>query len=110
MDHLGLPHRLWRLLPAGPRRRMAARLVALAAPRLAAPPPPATGGVIVAGEFTRASGLGESARLMLDALAALGQPAWPLDIGPLLPAHTADLPPPPPGPTRRPPMRRWCCT
>ncbi|MBW4093878.1 MAG: glycosyltransferase family 4 protein [Proteobacteria bacterium] len=102
MDRLGLPHRLWRLLPAGPRRRMAARLVALAAPRLAHPAPPATGGVIVAGEFTRASGLGESARLMLDALAALGQPAWPLDIGPLLPAHSADLPPPPPWTTLPP--------
>ncbi|HVB66428.1 MAG TPA: glycosyltransferase [Acetobacteraceae bacterium] len=102
MDSLSLPHRLWRRLPAGPRRRMAARLVALAAPRLAAPPPPATGGVIVAGEFTRASGLGESARLMLDALAALGQPAWPLDIGPLLPAHRADLPPPTPWTTPPP--------
>jgi glycosyltransferase involved in cell wall biosynthesis len=51
-------------------------------------------GVIVAGELSRASGLGEGARLMLHGLASLGVPAWPLDIGPLLPAHTADLSPP----------------
>ncbi len=95
-DRLSLPHRLWRRLPSGPRRRLLARAAALAAPRLTMPPPAATGGVIVAGELTRASGLGESARLMLRALAALGVPAWPLDIGPLLPAHRADLPSPPP--------------
>ena len=50
-------------------------------------------GVIVAGELTRASGLGESARLMLRGLAALGVPAWPVDIGRYLPAHRDDLPP-----------------
>jgi len=59
--------------------------------------------VILAGEFSRASGLGESARVMLRAIASLGVPAWPLDIGPLLPAHTADLPPPPPATTSPPP-------
>ncbi len=34
---------------------------------------------------------------MLRGLAALGVPAWPLDVGPLLPAHTPDLPTPPDG-------------
>jgi len=92
---LPLPHRLWRALPAGPRRRVLARAAALLAPRIAQPAPIARGGVIVAGELTRASGLGESARLMLRALETLGVPAWPLDIGALLPAHRADMPPPP---------------
>ena len=52
-------------------------------------------GIIVAGEFSRTSGLGESARLMLRGLAALGVPAWALDIGPLLPVHRAELELPP---------------
>ena len=90
-----LLHRLWRRLPAGSRRRMATRLAALAAPRPSAPPPVAAGGVIVAGELSRASGLGESARLMLRGLAALGVPTWPIDIGRYLPAHRNDLPQPP---------------
>jgi glycosyltransferase involved in cell wall biosynthesis len=92
---LPLLHRLWRRLPAGSRRRMAMRLAALAAPRPDAPPPVAAGGVIVAGELSRASGLGESARLMLRGLAALGVPTWPIDIGRYLPAHRNDLPQPP---------------
>jgi glycosyltransferase involved in cell wall biosynthesis len=91
---ISLPHRLWRLLPAGPRRRLIAGAAALAAPRIAASAPPAPDGVIVAGELSRASGLGEGARLTLRGLAALGVPAWPLDIGPLLPAHQGDLPTP----------------
>ena len=47
---------------------------------------------MVAGEFTRASGLGEGARLMLLTLKRLGVPCWSLDIGHLLPAHRDDLP------------------
>jgi glycosyltransferase involved in cell wall biosynthesis len=92
VPELPLLHRAWRALPAGPRRRLLAGAAALLAPRIARPAPLAGGGVIVAGELTRASGLGESARLMLRALETLGVPAWPLDIGPLLPAHDADLP------------------
>lgn len=87
-------HRLWRLLPVGPRRQLIARIAALAAPGVDHTPPSAGEGVIVAGELSRASGLGEGARLMLRSLASLGVPVWPLDIGPLLPAHSADLPPP----------------
>jgi hypothetical protein len=54
----------------------------------------ASEGIIVAGELTRASGLGESARLMLRGLASLGVPAWPVDVSRFLPAHRDDLPPP----------------
>jgi glycosyltransferase involved in cell wall biosynthesis len=90
---LPLMHRLWRCLPAEPRRRMAMRLATFAAPRPGAPVQAAADGVIVAGELTRASGLGESARLMLRGLAAIGVPAWAVDIGRYLPAHRDDLPP-----------------
>ncbi|MEO9191766.1 MAG: glycosyltransferase [Acetobacteraceae bacterium] len=84
-------HHAWRVLPAAPRRRLLVGAAALLAPRIAHPTPAANGGVIVAGELTRASGLGESARLMVRALDTLGIPNWPLDIGALLPAHEADM-------------------
>lgn len=91
MSALPLLHRAWRGLPVGPRRRALASAAALLAPRIANPAPRAGGGAIVAGEFTRASGLGESARLMLRALDTLGIPNWTLDVGPLLPAHEDDI-------------------
>jgi glycosyltransferase involved in cell wall biosynthesis len=59
--------------------------------------------VILVGEFTRASGLGGSARLTLHALETLGVPVWPIDIGPWLPAHVNDLPPPSGPSSIRPP-------
>ena len=69
-------------------------MAALVAPRPGVPTNATPDGIIVAGELTRASGLGEGARLMLRGLAALGVRAWPLDIGRYLPAHRDDLPPP----------------
>ena len=89
---LTLQHRLWWLLPTAPRRRLLARVTALAAPRITAVAPVSREGVIIVGELSRASGLGEGARLMLRGLTSLGVPAWPLDIGPSLPGHRADLP------------------
>jgi glycosyltransferase involved in cell wall biosynthesis len=62
----------------------------LLAPRpdavIPAPLSPASGGgLAVAGELDRASGLGEAARLMLAGLAHLGVAAWPVPLGtPLL--------------------------
>ena len=91
---LRLLHRLWRHLPARQRRALFARGAALLAPRPDCPPPQAAGGVVVAGEFTRASGLGEAARLMHRAIAGLGVPVWQVDTGSPLPGE------PPP---RRPP-------
>jgi glycosyltransferase involved in cell wall biosynthesis len=96
-------HRLWRMLPARARRRALGRLVAALAPRpqgaqgggqehdQGGGPPPAAGGVAVGGEFSRSSGLGEGARLMLAALEELGIPAWQVEPGrplpPALPPH-----------------------
>ncbi len=64
---------------------------ALLAPRPARTPADCTG-VTVVGEFSRASGLGESARLTLAAFERLGVPRHAMDVGPLLPAHHDDLP------------------
>jgi hypothetical protein len=38
-------HRLWRSLPAGPRRRALAQITALLSPRPDRTPPPASGGI-----------------------------------------------------------------
>lgn len=78
---LRLTHRLWRALPAGPRRRALSSATAMMAPRPDRVPPPAAVGLAVAGELTRPSGLGESARLMLSALKGMGVPNVALDIG-----------------------------
>jgi glycosyltransferase involved in cell wall biosynthesis len=73
-------HRLWQRLPAGPRRRLLARGTALLAPRPDFPAPAARGGVAVAGELSRASGLGEAARIMQRAIAGIGLPTWAIDL------------------------------
>jgi glycosyltransferase involved in cell wall biosynthesis len=78
---LGLTHRLWRALPAGPRRRALASATALLAPKPDRNPPPAAHGLAVAGEISRPSGLGESARLMISALAGMHTPTMALDLG-----------------------------
>lgn len=80
-SRLGTLHRLWRLLPPGPRRALLARASAFAAPRPDRNPLSPQGGVVIAGELSRPSGLGEAARLMRDAVAGLGLPVWEADIG-----------------------------
>jgi glycosyltransferase involved in cell wall biosynthesis len=60
---------------------MLASAAGLLAPRPDGSPAMATPGLAVAGELSRASGLGEVARLLLRALDHLGLPAIPLDIG-----------------------------
>jgi len=89
--NLPLLHRLWRRLPARGRRRMLTALTGAVAPRLDRVPPVSATGVAVVGEFSRASGLGEGARLMSRSLGQLGIPHWDIDVGPMLPAHTADF-------------------
>lgn len=95
-------HRLWRAMPVQARRRWLAHAAAMLAPRPDQPPPPARGGVAVAGEIGRASGLGEGARLMLAGLAELGVPGWGISAGLRVPGETDDVPGslqglPPPG-------------
>jgi len=91
-------HRIWRALPAGARRAAFFRGAALFAPRPDLPPPPVRHGIVVGGEISRASGLGEGARLMHAALEKLGVPAWKISCevavpGEALAAARAALPP-----------------
>lgn len=72
-------HRLWRGLPQGPRRRLLATGTSWLAPRPTRPPPACHTGAAIVGELSRASGLGEGARLHLAALAALRVPHWRTD-------------------------------
>jgi glycosyltransferase involved in cell wall biosynthesis len=78
-----MAHCLWRRLPPVWRRRVLARVGSWLAPH----PPPLTvsaaHGLMIAGEMTRASGLGEGARLMAEAARGLGLPVWTRDILPL---------------------------
>ena len=69
-------HRAWRRLPQQARRSALLRAATALAPRPDPAPPPVTGGVVLAGELARASGLGEGARQLQAGLAALGIPAW----------------------------------
>lgn len=78
-------------MPVQARRRWLAQATALVAPRPDQTPPPVHGGVAVAGEVGRASGLGEAARLMLAGLASLGVPGWGLRAGLRVPGESDDL-------------------
>ena len=80
-------HRAWRCLPANARRAALVRAAALIAPRPDRPPPDASGGIVVAGELGRASGLGEGARLMLAALRQCGVPCWGVEAGLAVPGE-----------------------
>ncbi|MDB5393486.1 MAG: hypothetical protein JWM91_992 [Rhodospirillales bacterium] len=86
-------HGIWRTLPRELRRKLLYRAIDAVAP----PATPADrlrpGPVIVGGQLTTASGLGESARLCLDALRALGWDAGHADVSKLFlrPDLPADL-------------------
>ena len=75
-----LAHSLWRLLPQVGRRRALAYVTACLAPRPDKLPQLSTRGLAVGGELSRASGLGEGARLMLRGGEQLGLPVWPVDV------------------------------
>jgi glycosyltransferase involved in cell wall biosynthesis len=85
-------HRLWRCLPPGPRRWALLTATRALAPRPDRAPPPPAGGLVVAGELGRASGVGEVARLMLDGLAMLGVAAWPVVVAARPTLRRASLP------------------
>jgi glycosyltransferase involved in cell wall biosynthesis len=52
------------------------------APRPSPQAGPAAAGIAIAGEFSRASGLGEGARLMAAAARRMGMPVWTIDLPP----------------------------
>ena len=83
-------HRLWRRLPPGARRLWLARLSSALAPAPDSVAPRTCDGIIVAGEIARASGLGESARIMLRALEVLQVSTWPMQAALPVPGETLD--------------------
>jgi glycosyltransferase involved in cell wall biosynthesis len=93
-----LPHKLWQSLPPVLRRRALASATAWLAPRTA--PGAVAPGIAIAGEFSRASGLGQGARLMAAAARSLGLPVWTIDLPPPadrrveVPVESGPLPPP----------------
>lgn len=89
--HPPLAHRLWRHLPVRQRRRAVTWVSSLLAPGIDRVPPAATNGVAIAGEMSRASGLGEGARLIQRGLRETGLPNWTIDVGNMLPAHTENF-------------------
>ena len=77
----GTLHWLWRHLPVGPRRRLLGRVTRMLAPV----PDPVTSsrpGMVVVGEFSRPSGLGEAARWSAAGLRHLGAKVWEVDLPP----------------------------
>lgn len=78
---LSIFHKLWQRLPAESRRRFFAWATALAVPPVRPVKPVSAHGIIVAGEFSRSSGLGEGARLMARALRDMNIPCatWDID-------------------------------
>jgi len=82
----GSLHRLWRLLPAQGRRRLASDVAAMLAPKIDPGLPPVRAGLAVVGEISRYSGLGEAARLFLRGLEYLHIANWSMDISGHLPA------------------------
>lgn len=94
------PHTLWRRLPAALRRRAFATATGWFAPKPSPPAEPATSGLVIAGELSRASGMGETARLMAAAATRFGIPIWTIDLPPPVDtrpevAFTASASPPP---------------
>jgi glycosyltransferase involved in cell wall biosynthesis len=92
-------HRLWQAVPAGTRRAAWRRATAMLAPKPDKGLPAVAAGIGVCGEWRRASGLGEGARLMHAGLESLGVPSWLVDAAPFVPGHAQAAPDamPPPG-------------
>ena len=93
-------HAVWRCLPATLRRRALAQTTGWIAPKPSPRIRPTPSGIAIAGELTRASGLGQGARLMATAARTLGLPVWTIDLPPLVDGTTeieataSVLPPP----------------
>ena len=96
-----LPHRIWQMLPPVARRTVMSQVTALMAPLPCTRPGAPYAALAIAGEFSRASGMGETARLMATAASRIGVPVWRTDVLPPV-DRQAELacphdPPPPRG-------------
>jgi glycosyltransferase involved in cell wall biosynthesis len=88
-------HKLWRTFPRGLRRQAIHRLIGMLAPPASPTDRLRPGPVVVGGLLSTASGLGEGARLCLDALHELGWNAGKADLSSFF--LRPDLPEPLPG-------------
>ncbi|HBK06493.1 MAG TPA: hypothetical protein DDZ81_11600 [Acetobacteraceae bacterium] len=94
------PHAIWRGLPPVLRRQLMARTSGLIAPKPGPIAAPVTPGIAIVGELSKASGLGEGARIMAAAARQLGIPVWTMDLPPPIdrlpevPVSQSALPPP----------------
>jgi glycosyltransferase involved in cell wall biosynthesis len=91
-----IAHQLWRALPREPRRRLLYGAIDALAPAASPAARLRPGPLIIGGVLSTASGLGESARLCLDAVRALGWNAGHADLSSLF--LRSDLLQPIPGP------------
>ncbi len=89
-------HKLWRALPREFRRKALYGVIDVIAPRATALSRLRPGPLAIGGQLSTASGLGESARLCLDAVRALGWEAHHVDVSAFF--LRPDLPDPIPGP------------
>jgi glycosyltransferase involved in cell wall biosynthesis len=80
-ERLSLPHRLWRVLPAGLRRAGLQKAAMLAAPVKAMNPPVSSHGVVVGGEMAAATGLAEAARILHGGCEKAGVSRGQLNLG-----------------------------
>ena len=81
MERLSLAHRIWRRLPPNARRAGLGMMARALAPVADKVPPDKSQGLAVAGELSRASGVGEAARLLAGAAAKLGYGGVEIDLG-----------------------------
>lgn len=96
----GVAHRLWRVLPRSQRQALFYALTGALAPR-PDPAPPGGSPVTVAGLLSATTGLGEGARLCLNAVRSLGIPTRAIDLAAVfdqsdMPGGFPDAPPPAP--------------
>ncbi|MDD2877001.1 MAG: glycosyltransferase [Acidiphilium sp.] len=80
-ERFSLEHRLWRAIPAAPRRAGLRAIATALAPRADAIPPPASHGVAIGGEMRLISGLGEAARLLHGGIKRCGADRGAVDLG-----------------------------
>ncbi|HUW80421.1 MAG TPA: hypothetical protein VMV54_05935, partial [Acidocella sp.] len=80
-EKLPLGHRIWRALPVSARRGGLSALAQVMAPRADGLPPDRSHGMVVAGEFSQSTGVGEAARIMFGAAKLLGVARGAVSLG-----------------------------
>lgn len=80
-EKLPLGHRIWRALPVGVRRGGLSALAQVMAPRADGLPPDRSHGMVVAGELSQSTGVGEAARIMFGAAELLGVARGAVSLG-----------------------------